>query len=54
MPKDADKFILRMPDGMRRQIKKAALENRRTMTAEIVYHLSKVFPESERNAATQR
>lgn len=32
----ADRFIVRMPDGLRDEIKKNAVENRRTMNAEIL------------------
>lgn len=34
-----DKFIIRLPDGMRERIKAAADANGRTMTAEIVWRL---------------
>jgi predicted DNA-binding protein len=36
-----DKFIIRLPDGMRERIKEAADANGRTMTAEIVWRLEK-------------
>jgi hypothetical protein len=39
-----DKFILRLPDGMRDRIKAAATVNRRSMNSEIVLHLERVFP----------
>jgi len=32
----ADKFMLRLPDGMRERIKASALRNNRSMNAEIV------------------
>ena len=34
-----DKFIIRLPDGMREQLKAAAEANNRTMTAEVVARL---------------
>lgn len=44
---DRDKFIIRLPDGMRDQIKNAADANNRTMTAEIVARLRQTFGETE-------
>lgn len=38
-----DKFIVRLPDGMRERIKAAADLNRRSMNAEIVDRLEKSF-----------
>jgi hypothetical protein len=40
---DRDKFIIRLPDGMRERIKAAADANNRTMTAEIVARLRMTF-----------
>lgn len=37
---DQDKFMLRLPDGMRAQIKADALANDRSMNAEIIARLS--------------
>lgn len=34
-----DKFMLRLPEGMRGRIKEEAERNCRSMNAEIVYHL---------------
>ena len=39
-----DKFIVRLPDGMRERIKVVADENRRSMNAEIVAALEEKFP----------
>jgi len=44
-PQDQDKFIVRLPDGMRERIKTAAEKNNRSMNAEIVAALSDRFPE---------
>ncbi|MBY3067068.1 Arc family DNA-binding protein [Rhizobium laguerreae] len=38
-----DKFIVRLPDGMREQISEAAAANNRSMTAEIVSRLARSF-----------
>jgi hypothetical protein len=38
-----DKFVLRLPDGMREKIGVAARNNKRTMTAEIVQRLEASF-----------
>jgi hypothetical protein len=38
-----DKFMLRLPDGMREQIKKAADESGRSMNSEIIYRLDESF-----------
>ncbi|MCE6951689.1 Arc family DNA-binding protein [Cereibacter sphaeroides] len=40
---DQDKFILRLPDGMRDRIKAAADLSRRSMNAEIVARLEESF-----------
>lgn len=40
---DRDKFIIRLPDGMRERIRAAADANNRTMTAEIVARLRMTF-----------
>jgi hypothetical protein len=39
-----DKFMLRLPDGMRERIKAAAEANRRSMNAEIVATLDAKYP----------
>lgn len=41
--KDQDKFIVRLPDGMRDQIADAARKANRSMTAEIVARLEASF-----------
>lgn len=43
--KEADKFIIRLPEGMREQIAKAAESNNRSMNAEIVDRLTRSFSE---------
>lgn len=44
---DRDKFIIRLPDGMRARIKAAADANNRTMTSEIVARLTMTFDDDE-------
>lgn len=39
-----DRYMLRLPDGMRERIKLAASKNGRSMNAEIVATLEKVYP----------
>lgn len=38
-----DKFILRLPEGMRDRIKEQAETNLRSMNAEIVFHLKRAM-----------
>lgn len=37
--READKYIVRLPDGMRDRIRERAAANRRSMNAEIVHYL---------------
>lgn len=41
--RDSDKFVLRLPDGMRSLIKEVAEENGRSMNAEIVQILKRAL-----------
>ncbi|MGV1768805.1 Arc family DNA-binding protein [Agrobacterium vitis] len=43
MAQTEDKLIIRLPDGLRATIKKAAAENERTMNAEVIYHLKRAY-----------
>lgn len=43
-PQDQDKFVLRLPEGMRDRIKAAAEANNRSMNAEIVSVLEELYP----------
>lgn len=43
--RESDKFMLRMPDGMRDRVRIAAEANGRSMNAEIVAALEDKFPE---------
>lgn len=38
-----DKFMLRLPDGMRERLKRAAAANNRSMNAEILHRLEQSF-----------
>lgn len=44
-PQDQDKFIIRLPEGMRGRIKRAADANGRSMNAEVVAALLDWFPD---------
>ncbi|WP_072866488.1 Arc family DNA-binding protein [Devosia limi] len=39
----ADKFVIRLPAGLRDRIKQHAAANHRTMNAEIIHHLDAVL-----------
>lgn len=41
---ELDKFLLRMPDGLRERIKTAAERNNRSMNSEIIDSLEKLYP----------
>jgi hypothetical protein len=41
---DLDKFLLRMPEGLRNRVKSAAERNKRSMNAEIIDTLSEAYP----------
>ena len=43
--RESDKFVLRMPDGMRDEIAERAKASGRSMNAEIVYRLQRTFEE---------
>lgn len=47
-----DKFMLRLPDGMRDRIKAAAEANNRSMNAEIVATLEEKYPASDFDLGT--
>lgn len=48
--RESDKFMLRLPDGMRGRIKAAADMNGRSMNAEIVNLLEQEFPAPKEDA----
>lgn len=43
--RESDKFMLRLPEGMRERIRQAAEMNQRSMNAEIVATLTKAYPD---------
>ena len=43
-PQTQDKFVVRLPDGMRERVKAAAELNNRSMNAEIVATLEEAYP----------
>ncbi len=45
--RESDKFMLRLPEGMRERIKVVADENGRSMNAEIVAALKRSFPQRD-------
>ncbi len=50
---DADKLMIRLPEGLRKLIKIAAAKNERTMNAEVIYHLKRAYgAENEKTDAT--
>lgn len=52
--RDSDQFMLRMPDGMRGQIKIQAAKNRRSMNAELVLIIERAINDGGKQSATQK
>lgn len=52
---EADKLIIRLPDGMREKIRRAAASNNRSMNGEVIARLEQSFETSKRkpNGAPQ-
>lgn len=46
--RESDKFMLRLPDGMRERLKDEAAKNGRSMNAEIVHHLEEALASAAR------
>ncbi|WP_168318497.1 Arc family DNA-binding protein [Rhizobium leguminosarum] len=40
---DAEKYVVRFPDGLRDRLREVAQENRRSMNAEIIFHLERAL-----------
>lgn len=51
--RESDKFMLRLPDGMRERIKTAADLNQRSMNAEIVATLREAYPDPDPDEETR-
>lgn len=47
-----DKFMVRLPEGMREQLAASARANRRSMNAELVVHLEAALASATRTAST--
>lgn len=41
--RESDKFLVRLPEGLRSRIKASARDNVRSMNSEIIFHLEKIF-----------
>ncbi|WP_416407852.1 Arc family DNA-binding protein [Agrobacterium rosae] len=52
--RESDKFPLRLPDGMRDQIRGEADRNNRSMNSEIVFQLSRAYAQPEKQKADAR
>lgn len=48
--RESDRFMLRLPDGMRDRIRRLAEENSRSMNAQIVYMLEYAFDDMDVSA----
>ena len=51
--RQSEKFILRLPDGLRTLIKVRAANSRRTMNSEILVLIERALEEEKQNAAPQ-
>lgn len=49
----ADKFVIRMPEGMRERIRQNAEASRRTMNAEILHYIDKAMSPETKTATEQ-
>lgn len=47
---EAERFVIRMPAGMRERLRVAAAENRRSMNSEIIFHMDRALPLQVRKA----
>lgn len=50
----ADKFVIRLPEGVRDRIRQNAEANRRTMNAEILHYIDRGLAGSETKTATEQ
>lgn len=46
-----DRYIIRMPDGMRDKIKEEAERNHRSMNAELLFQLNRIYRATETQKA---
>ncbi|MBN9334909.1 Arc family DNA-binding protein [Devosia sp.] len=49
MQREAEKYIVRFPDGMRDRLRQQAKANRRSMNSEIVHHLDRALAAENEN-----
>lgn len=49
----ADKFVIRLPEGMRDRIRQNAEANRRTMNAEILHYIDKAMASETKTTTKQ-
>ena len=47
---EAERFQVRMPEGLRDRLRASADENRRSMNAELIFHLDRALPLQVRKA----
>lgn len=45
----ADKFVVRLPEGMRDRLRRQAKANQRTMNSEVIYHLDRALADENEN-----
>lgn len=48
---EAERFNVRMPQGLRDRLRSSADDNRRSMNAELIFHLDRALPLQVRKAA---
>lgn len=48
---EAERFNVRMPEGLRERLRMSAEDNRRSMNAELIFHLDRALPLQVRKAA---
>ncbi|MGO7263768.1 Arc family DNA-binding protein [Rhizobium leguminosarum] len=41
--RESEKFIVRLPVGLREQLRASAASNRRSMNSEVIYHLERAI-----------
>lgn len=52
MAQEQERFIVRLPDGLRDVIRERAAASRRSMNAEIVFHLERAYLVNEAREAS--
>lgn len=49
---EAERFNVRMPEGLRERLRQSAEDNHRSMNSELIFHLDRALPLHVRKAAT--